>query len=54
MTGASVLTPDSGKQARRENLIFLGPPGVGKSHLAVSLAIAAAQHGRRVSAPSPT
>lgn len=33
---------------RRENVIFLGPPGVGKTHLAISLAIAAAQHGRRV------
>ena len=33
---------------RKENVIFLGPPGVGKTHLALSLAIAAAQHGRRV------
>lgn len=33
---------------RKENVILLGPPGVGKSHLAISLAIAAAQHGRRV------
>lgn len=33
---------------RRENVILLGPPGVGKSHLAISLAIAAAEHGRRV------
>ena len=33
---------------RRENVIFLGPPGVGKTRLAISLAIAAAQHGRRV------
>jgi DNA replication protein DnaC len=29
-------------------LIFLGPPGVGKTHLALSLAIAAAESGRRV------
>ena len=28
---------------RRENVIFLGPPGVGKTHLAISLDIAAAQ-----------
>jgi hypothetical protein len=28
---------------RRENVVFLGPPGVGKTHLAISLAIAAAQ-----------
>jgi DNA replication protein DnaC len=33
---------------RRENVVFLGPPGVGKSHLAISLAITAAQNGRRV------
>jgi DNA replication protein DnaC len=26
----------------------VGPPGVGKTHLAISLAIAAAEHGRRV------
>jgi hypothetical protein len=31
---------------RRENVVFLGPPGVGKSHLAISLAVAAAEHGR--------
>ena len=33
---------------RKENVIFLGPPGVGKTHLAISLAIAAAPSGRRV------
>ena len=33
---------------RQENVILLGPPGVGKTHLAISLAIAAAQSGRRV------
>jgi DNA replication protein DnaC len=33
---------------RHENVIFLGPPGVGKTHLAISLAIEAAQSGRRV------
>jgi DNA replication protein DnaC len=33
---------------RKENVILLGPPGVGKTHLAISLAIAAAQWGRRV------
>lgn len=33
---------------RKENVVLLGPPGVGKSHLAISLAIAAAESGRRV------
>jgi DNA replication protein DnaC len=33
---------------RKENVVLLGPPGVGKTHLALSLAIAAAQRGRRV------
>jgi DNA replication protein DnaC len=33
---------------RRENVVFLGPPGVGKTHLAIGLAIEAAQNGRRV------
>ena len=33
---------------RRENVVLLGPPGVGKTHLALSLAIAAAESGRRV------
>ena len=33
---------------RRENVILLGPPGVGKTHLAISLAIAAAEAARRV------
>ena len=39
---------------RKENVIFLGPPGVGKTHLAISLAIAAAQSGRRVYLKSRT
>jgi DNA replication protein DnaC len=33
---------------RKENVVLLGPPGVGKTHLAVSLAVAAALSGRRV------
>ncbi len=34
--------------ARRENVLLLGPPGVGKTHLAVALAIRACQHGTSV------
>ena len=33
---------------RKENVIFLGPAGVGKTHLAISLAITTAERGRRV------
>ena len=33
---------------RKQNVVLLGLPGVGKTHLAISLAIAAAQRGRRV------
>ena len=33
---------------RKENVVFLGPPGVGKTHLAISLAVAAAESGRRI------
>lgn len=33
---------------QKENVIFLGPPGVGKSHLAVALGIKAAQFGQSI------
>ena len=33
---------------RKENVILLGPAGVGKTHLAISLAVAAAERGRRI------
>ncbi len=33
---------------KRENIFFLGPPGVGKTHLAVALAMRAAQMGESV------
>ena len=29
-------------------MVFLGPPGVGKTHLAISLAITAAENGRKI------
>jgi len=34
--------------AKHENVVFLGPPGVGKTHLATSLAIKACHHGFKV------
>lgn len=33
---------------RQENLIFLGPPGVGKSHLGIALCVEAIQQGMTV------
>lgn len=33
---------------KHENVIFLGPPGVGKTHLAIALAIKACSHGFKV------
>ena len=39
---------DLGFLERRENVVFLGPPGVGKTHLAISLAITAAENGRKI------
>src|SRR3954451_11999252 len=32
----------------RENVVFLGPPGTGKTHLAIGLAMRACQSGHRV------
>ena len=32
----------------RSNVVFLGPSGVGKPHLAISLAISAAESGRKI------
>jgi DNA replication protein DnaC len=46
--GADRQPPHFGFIERRENVIFLGPRGVGKTHLAISLAIAAAQSRRCV------
>lgn len=34
--------------SRKDNVIFLGPPGVGKTHLAIALAIKACYHGFKV------
>lgn len=34
--------------SKHENVIFLGPPGVGKTHLAIALAIKACYHGFKV------
>ena len=37
----------------KENVIFLGPPGTGKTHLATGLGIRACQAGHRVLSPPP-
>ena len=34
--------------ANKDNVVFLGPPGTGKTHLAIGLAIRACQAGHRV------
>jgi DNA replication protein DnaC len=34
--------------AARENVVFLGPPGTGKTHLAIALGVRACQAGHRV------
>jgi len=34
--------------ARAENVVFLGPPGVGKTHLAVGLAVEAIKTATRL------
>ncbi len=34
--------------SKHENVIFLGPPGVGKTHLAIALAVKACAHGFKV------
>src|SRR5262249_21654550 len=34
--------------AGRQNIVFLGPPGTGKTHLAIGIAIRACQAGHRV------
>jgi DNA replication protein DnaC len=34
--------------AAKENVVFLGPPGTGKTHLAIGLSIRACQAGHRV------
>ncbi len=33
---------------RKENVILLGPAGVGKTHIAISLAVSAAERGKRI------
>jgi DNA replication protein DnaC len=57
LTGADVLGVERDVVAHlgtldfvtaRENVVFLGPPGTGKTHLAIGLAIRACQAGHRV------
>lgn len=40
--------------AKAENVVLLGPPGTGKTHLAIGLGLKAAQHGHRVLFASAT
>jgi DNA replication protein DnaC len=37
----------------KENAVFLGPPGTGKTHLAIGLGIRACQAGHRSRSPLP-
>ena len=37
----------------KDNVVFLGPPGTGKTHLAIGLAIRACQAGHRSCSPPP-
>jgi DNA replication protein DnaC len=39
---------DCGWIDRRENLLFLGPPGIGKTHLAIALGLVAVKAGYKV------
>ena len=44
----SVTGYDDDFVTTRDNVVFLGPPGTGKTHLAIGLAIRACQAGHRV------
>ena len=44
---------EAGFLERRENVVFPGPPGVGKTRLAISFAAAAAGSGRRIRSGTP-
>ncbi len=47
MLGALEFVTDSGRAVICENVVILGPPGVGKTHLAVGLGLNAIEHGYR-------
>src|SRR5262249_29850026 len=38
--------------AARENVVFLGPPGTGKTHLSIGLGVRAARAGHGVACPT--
>ena len=45
---------NSGFPECRENVVFLGPPRVGKTHLAIKLTITVAENGRKIYFGTPT
>jgi DNA replication protein DnaC len=46
--GPSPTSPSSTFLAEAQNVVFLGPPGTGKTHLSIALGVQAARRGHRV------
>ena len=45
---SSPTSPSSTSWPRPQNVVFLGPPGTGKTHLSIALGVQAARRGQRV------